>query len=42
MDNRITNLDGNIKKQTEDLKKFLGLSSEQTFQELVVAEIEER
>ena len=40
MDKKITTLDGSIEEQTEALKEFLGLRSDQSFQDLEVNEEE--
>ena len=41
MDKIITSVDGSIEEQTKSLKDFLGLSPEQTFQDLNVEEFRE-
>ena len=40
MGERITKIDGTVEEQTSEVKKFFGLSSEQSFQELEVDEEE--
>lgn len=38
MEKAITMLDGSIEQQTKDLKEFLGLNQEQTFEDLEIEE----